>query len=79
MEFDNNRDRFEHGFDAGSIVDGIVEFNEELNRFVVIDNDGVGFDPQVVLQQLVGKKVRITMVSFEAIENLEKLIAENQL
>ena len=73
IKYDNERDRFAHGFDAGNIVDGEVALDEVTGRFVLVDEDGVGFDPQVVLQRLAGRKVRMTIVSFESLIELEDM------
>jgi len=78
IRYDNERDRNAHGFDAGTIVDGEVVFDEARGRFVLVDEDGVGFDPQVVLEGLRGKKVRMTMVSFEALIELEDMYSAAQ-
>jgi hypothetical protein len=72
---DNERDRYAYGYDAGTIVDGVVHLDLSTNKFVLIDDDGEVFDPNAVLQTLMGKKVRITMISFESMEALEKLLA----
>jgi len=77
-KYDNERDRYAHGFDAGNIVDGEVVLDEATGRFVLVDEDGVGFDPQVVLQRLVGKKVRMTIVSFESLIELEDMYEASQ-
>ena len=73
MEFDNDRDRYKHGMDIGTIVEGIVR--EQNGKFIIIDEDNIAFDPQAVLSSLVDKKIRLTMVSFETMENLEKLLS----
>lgn len=73
MEFDNERDRLKYGYDAGTIVEGVVSVCD--NRYVLVDEDGVAFDPQAVLSTLEGKKIRLTIVSFEAIENIQNLMA----
>ena len=75
MRYDNDRDRNAHGYDAGAIVDGTVVYDDERKEFVLVDDEGVAFSSQEVLKTLVGKQVRLTCVSFEAIENLEKLVA----
>jgi hypothetical protein len=72
---DNDRDRYSYGYDAGNIIDGVVHLDLSTNKFVLIDDDGEVFDPNAVLQTLMGKKVRITMISFESMEALEKLLA----
>lgn len=74
-KYDNDRDRYAYGYDAGQIVDGVVSFDEKLNRLVILDDDGASFDPQRALQDLLGKKVRVTMISFESMEEMEKLLA----
>lgn len=74
IRYDNERDRLAHGFDAGTIVDGTVVFDESRGRFVLVDEDGIGFDPQAALEALKGKKVRMTMVSFEALIELEDML-----
>jgi len=78
MDFDNERDRNAYGYDAGTIVEGEVRWSDSLNRYVIVDDEDVGFDPNAVLQKLDGMKVRFTLVSFEAIENVEKLLAAAQ-
>lgn len=78
VKYDNERDRNSHGFDAGTIVDGEVIFDESSGRFVLVDEDGIGFDPQHVLKELVGKKVRLTMVSFESLIELESMYQNAQ-
>jgi hypothetical protein len=70
MKFDNDRDRYKHGMDIGTIVEGTV-INHE-GKFVIIDEDAIAFDPQMVLSTLEGKKIRLTMVSFETLENIER-------
>ncbi len=78
MDYDNDRDRLEHGFDAGQIVDGTVVLDPVTQRFVLVDEDGKGFDPQVVLQSLQGKQIRLTIVSFEAMETIESMLRSSQ-
>lgn len=73
IRYDNERDRNLHGFDAGNIVDGTVTYDESSDRYVLVDEDGVGFDPQVVLEKLAGKQVRLTMVSLETLVKLEDM------
>jgi hypothetical protein len=75
---DNERDRFDYGYDAGTIVDGEVKLDAGTGQYVLVDDDGKVFNPQRVLETLVGKKVRMTMVSFEAMENMEHMYAAAQ-
>jgi hypothetical protein len=66
-------DRFAYGYDAGNIVDGIVERDADTGEYVLVDEDGERFSPQQALSTLVGKKVRMTMVSFDAMEDMAKM------
>lgn len=65
------------GFDAGTIVDGVVIWDGILGRYVLVDEDGVGFDPHSVLEGLDGKRVRLTMVSFEAMDKIEQIVRQS--
>lgn len=76
MEYDNVRDRNLYGYDAGNIVDGEVILDAMTGEYVILDDDGKAFSTQALLKSLVGKKVRLTCISFEAIETLEKIIAQ---
>lgn len=75
MEFDNERGRHQHGFDAGQIVDGTVRRDPETGRMVLIDDEGVGFDPQAALETLEGQTVRMTMISHRSIQRATELMA----
>jgi len=66
-------DRFAHGYDAGNIVDGIVERDSVTGEYILVDEDGERFNPQRALAMLLGKKVRMTMVSFDALEEMGKM------
>ena len=77
-EFDNDRDRFAHGYDAGTIVDGEVRQDPNTGEYVLVDEDGVAFSPQALLKSLAGKRVRFTCISFEAMENIEKIMAQTR-
>jgi hypothetical protein len=74
IKYDNERDRFQHGFDAGQIIDGTVVLDENLNRLVIVDEDNNGFDVQSALTHLQGEKVRLTLISFESMDKIEQLI-----
>jgi hypothetical protein len=78
MEYDQDRDRFESGFDAGSIVDGLVTYDPDRGEYVITDEDGKSFSSQGLLKSLVGRKVRMTCISFEAMEEIQKLVAQTQ-
>lgn len=78
IRYDDDRDRNLHGFDAGTIVDGEVTYDEARGRHVLVDEDGIGFDPQSVLRTLSGKKIRLTMVSFDALIHLEDMYLSSQ-
>ena len=78
MDFDNERDRYKHGYDAGQIVDGVVTRDEETGRLILIDEDGVGFDPQAALETLEGQTVRMTMISHRAVQSMQEMHARAQ-
>jgi hypothetical protein len=75
MDFDNERDRFSYGYDAGTIVDGVV--TEHEGRLVLVDDEGTAFDPQAALKTMVGHKVRLTMIKFESIENIANMVKKD--
>lgn len=74
MKEDNDRDRFHYGYDAGVIVDGTVKFDPEKG-YILVDEEGVIFSPQEILRSLEGKQVRITLVSFEALQKMEEMMS----
>ncbi len=78
MKYDSERERHQYGYDAGNIIDGDVVYDEERKEYVVVDDDGLAFSTQDLLKTLVGKKVRLTCISFEAIEDLEKMLIASQ-
>lgn len=65
-------DRFMHGYDAGNLIDGVVKKDAATGRYVIVDDDGA-VDPHLLLESLEGKRVRLTLISFEAMENMGKL------
>jgi predicted PilT family ATPase len=69
----NEHDRFAYGFDAGVIVDGVVQVNVKTGRIELIDDDGEVFCPEEALASLLGKKTRLTIVSFEALADMAKM------
>ena len=82
MSDDNERDRFVNGFDAGVIVDGEIVYDDMTKRYVIMDDEGVVFDPQEAMKSLNGKKMRMTMVSFDAMIEMEEMMnkaEENKL
>jgi hypothetical protein len=78
MKYDNERDRLQYGYDAGNIVDGVVQYDPETKEYVIVDEAGVGFSTQALLKELETKKIRFTCVSFESIENIQKLLASTK-
>lgn len=74
----NDTDRFSGGFDAGEIQDGIVSLDGETGNYVLVDEDGRIFDIQMALSTLVGKQIRCTIVSLEAMEQMEKMMLKAQ-
>lgn len=78
MKYDNVRDRFAHGYDAGTIVDGEVQLDARTGEFVVVDDEGMAFSSQSLLNTLIGKRVRLTCVAFDAMEAIEKMAVKAQ-
>lgn len=74
--YDNDRDRYANGFDAGTIVDGEVRQDPDTGEYVVVDEDGRAFSSQALLRALAGKNVRLTCISFDAMESIEKMVAQ---
>jgi hypothetical protein len=78
MNFDNERDQHTHGYDAGQIVDGTVTWDPEKGRYVLVDEDGVGYDVQEVMKSLNGQKIRLTMISLTSMEEIQKMLEQVQ-
>jgi sensor c-di-GMP phosphodiesterase-like protein len=74
MHYDNERDRHEYGYDAGQIVDGVVTLDPNTGHFVLMDDEGIGYDSQAVLQKLKGQKIRITIISIKSMEEMQKMM-----
>jgi hypothetical protein len=74
MKTDNERDRFAYGYDAGQIIDGTVQQDPKTGTLLIVDDEGVGFDVLQALSTLKGKKVRLTMVTMEAMLNIEGML-----
>ena len=74
MQYDNDRDRYSYGYDAGTIIDGNVIYDADRKEYVIVDDDGVAFSTQDLLKSLHDQKVRLTCISFESIENIEKML-----
>jgi|LakMenEpi03Aug12_release.lakeMendotaPanAssembly.Ray.scaffolds.fasta_scaffold2057120_1 hypothetical protein len=79
MKYDNDRDRLKYGFDAGSIVDGVVKLDFDKNEYVIVDDEGVAFSVQELLKLLVNKKIRFTCVTFESIETIQNMMSAANL
>jgi len=78
FRYDNERDRFTHGYDAGSIIDGTVHLDHETGELVLVDDDGTAFSSQELLRSLLGRRVRMSCVAFDAMEVIEKMIEKAQ-
>ncbi len=78
LKYDNVRERFTHGYDAGQILDGTVTLDPERNELVIVDDDGVAFSSQEYLKTLVGKRVRFTCASFETLSTMEQMYRDAQ-
>lgn len=71
-------DRFAYGYDAGNIIDGVVKKDEETGELILVDDDGDVFRPVQALESLLEKKVRVTIISFDALQSMEELYAAAQ-
>jgi len=71
---DNERDRFKYGYDAGLIIDGEVVLDED-GDISIVDEDGLCLSIKGHLKTLVGKKVRLTVISTDAIQMIEDMLA----
>jgi len=78
MKYDNVREQFTYGYDAGQVVEGEVVLDPERNEYVIVDDEGIAFSTQEYIKTLVGKKVRFTCATFETLENIERMIQEAQ-
>lgn len=78
MKYDNERDRNRYGYDAGHIIDGIITPDPNTGELVLVDEDGVAFSSQEAFKSLLGKKVRLTMISIDSIELLQNLVEESE-
>ena len=79
FRYDNSRDRFANGFDAGSIVDGDVRQDPATGEWVIVDEDGLAFSSQSLFKLLAGKKVRLTCIAFTAMEDIERMVAASDV
>jgi hypothetical protein len=78
VDYDNERDRTRYGYDAGNIVDGVVTLDQARGEYVVVDDDGIGFSVQDLFKSLLNKRVRFTCISFDSMEELEKLLVSSR-
>lgn len=78
FDYDNERDRHTNGFDAGVIVDGEVREDPSTGELVLVDEDGKAFSSQAVLRGLVGKRVRLTCISFDAMDDVKAMVERAQ-
>lgn len=74
MEIDNEKDRFKYGFDAGQIIEGRIQKDESTGKYLIVDDDGVGFDVLAALDQVDGKNIRLTLVTMDALLAMEKML-----
>lgn len=67
----------ENSLDAGQILEGVVTYDDVKAEYVLKSDDGEIISIQDLLRGLTAKKVRITCISFEAIANIERILAES--
>jgi hypothetical protein len=65
--------KLKHGYDAGAIIDGVVKLDEKSGSYVINDCDGEVFNVNEALENLVGKRIRLTMISFDALKNMQEM------
>lgn len=78
FRYDNSRDRYAAGYDAGLIVDGEVVLDVNTGEYVLLDEDGNAFSSQTVLKELLGKKVRMSCATYETIETVTEMLKQVQ-
>lgn len=79
MKYGNDEDSDKYGYDAGNIVDGTVVYDTDREEYVIQNSDGVAFSSQDFLKFNLGKDVRMTCISFEAIEIIEKMLGQKDV
>lgn len=60
--------------DIGNIIDGVVQKDPGTGRYLVVDEDGIGYDIHSALESLDGQNVRVTLVTMQAIMNMELML-----
>jgi hypothetical protein len=71
-----NKGRFGAGGGTGIIVDGVINLKD--GKYVLIDEDGEEFDIYDEFNDLNGLRVRLTLISFESLDKIEKhLMTQN--
>jgi hypothetical protein len=69
----HEKDRLKYGFDAGTIIDGTIRYDNSANSYFIEDVDGDKFYPNAALAALNGEKVRFTLISFKSMQHMEDL------
>ncbi len=57
----------------GHLVEGVVEQDPMTDRFVIRTDKGM-FDPHEVLSKFEGRSVRMTLVDFDTLQRLAKMV-----
>ncbi len=76
MEYSPEEDQFANGFDAGQIQEGVVTMDPVTGEFVIVGDDGLAFSIQSALRKLEGKKVRLTCISMQSMDLLQKMLEQ---
>jgi len=63
-----------HEFDVGEIIDGVILYDDQLNKYIIMDDEGTKFDIQSAFEKLNGKKVRLTLISFDSMDKIEDFL-----
>ncbi len=73
MKYDNVRDRFKYGFDAGVVVDGVVAVDNNTGEHIIIDDSGVAFSPNEHMKSLNGRVVKVTIVCIDSLDVMDNM------
>lgn len=77
FDYDNERDRFSFGYDAGLIIDARVELDKSTGEYILVDDEAKATSTQEVLKQHLGRQIRLTFIPMDSVQKLEDLIASS--
>jgi len=68
-----HENELKYGFDAGTIIDGVIRYDDLTKSYFIEDTDGDKFFPNEAFKSLTGEKVRFTLISFKSMDNMKDL------